>query len=92
MAANATSKVDYVPKGVPGPGRCDLRPDIGQTRDTGDCEGALSAAIDRVSQWWPCLRPFSVSVRVTGTSTCSSAILRAAPSRGMPPARPGGAP
>src|ERR1700691_4264642 len=62
-----------------------LRPKARQIRETDDCDRPVSAAIDLVDQWlsWP--RPFSVRVRVTRTSTCSSVIFRAAPGRGASP-------
>ena len=64
---------------------CGLRPNARQIRETDDCDRPVSAAIDLVDQWlsWP--RPFSVRVRVTRTSTCSSVIFRAAPGRGASP-------
>ena len=64
---------------------CGLRPNARQIRETDDCDRPVSAAIDRVDQWLSCPRPFSVSVRVTSTSTCSSVIFRAAPGRGASP-------
>ena len=64
---------------------CGLRPNARQIRETDDCDRPVSAAIDLVDQWLSCPRPFSVRVRVTSTSTCSSVIFRAAPGRGASP-------
>ena len=61
---------------------CGFSPNARQIRETVDCDSPDSAAIDRVDQCESCPRPFSVSVRVTSTSTCSSVIFRAAPGRG----------
>src|SRR6185369_1766194 len=60
---------------------CGLSPNARQIRETDDCDSPLSPAIDLVVQCvsWP--RPFSVSTRVTTTSTCSSVIVRGAPGR-----------
>jgi hypothetical protein len=68
--------------------RCGLRPKARQIRDTDDCDRPLSAAIVLVDQWLSCPGPFSLSVRLTSTSTCSSVILRAAPGRGRSPRAP----
>ena len=67
---------------------CGLRPKARQIRDTDDCDSPVSAAIVRVDQCvsWP--GPFSVSVRVTSTSTCSSVIFRGAPGRAASPSAP----
>jgi hypothetical protein len=51
-------------------------------RETDDCDRPVSAVIARVDQCESCPRPFSVSVRVTSTSTCSSVIFRVARGRG----------
>jgi len=58
-----------------------FRPKARQIRDTDDCDSPVSPAIDRVVQCVSCPRPFSVSTRVTTTSTCSSVIFRGAPGR-----------
>jgi hypothetical protein len=52
------------------------------SRETVDCDRSASVAIDWVDHWLSCPGPFSVRVRVTRTSICSSVIVRAAPGRG----------